>query len=54
MSLPVLQVEVSGRFVGEDDAGIVGERAGDGDALLLPAGHFAAACSSCGGRARRA
>src|SRR4029079_18604013 len=28
-------VEVRGRFVGEDDGRVVGERAGDGDPLLL-------------------
>ena len=34
-------VEVAGRLVGEDQLGLVGERAGDGDALLLAAGQFA-------------
>src|SRR4029079_6907048 len=28
-------IQVSGRLVGEEDGGIVGERAGDGHALLL-------------------
>jgi len=30
------RVEVAGRFVAQQDGGIVGERARDGDALLLP------------------
>lgn len=33
-------VEVSGGFIGEDDAGRVGEGSGDGDALLLSAREF--------------
>jgi len=32
-------VEISGWFIGEDDGGLVGEGAGDGDALLLAAGE---------------
>jgi hypothetical protein len=32
-------VERGGGFVGEDEAGLVGEGAGDGDALLLAAGE---------------
>ena len=34
-------VEVAGRFVGEDELGPVGQRPGDGDALLLPGGKLA-------------
>ena len=30
------RVEISGRFVGEDDLRVVGEHAGDGHPLLLP------------------
>ena len=33
-------VEVAGRLVGEEDRGVVDERAGDGDALLLAAGEL--------------
>jgi len=33
-------IEVAGRFVGEEDAWFVDERPGDGDALLLAAGHL--------------
>src|SRR5215203_3979921 len=33
-------VEVAGRLVGEDDLRTAGEGAGDGDALLLPAGEL--------------
>jgi hypothetical protein len=33
-------VEVGGRFVGEDDGGVVGQGASDGDALLLAAGEL--------------
>ena len=33
-------VEVGGGFVGEQDGGVVGEGAGDGDALLLAAGEL--------------
>lgn len=36
----VAGVEVGGRFVGEGDGGVVGERAGDGNALLLAAGEL--------------
>jgi len=32
-------IEGGGRFVGEDDGGVAGEGAGDGDALLLAAGE---------------
>ncbi len=35
-----LRIEVTGRFVGEQDRRIVDERAGDGDALPLTAGQF--------------
>jgi hypothetical protein len=35
--LAVLAVEGGGRFVGEQDLGILGQGAGDGDALLLAA-----------------
>ena len=35
-----MAVEVARGFVGEDDAGVVDERAGDGDALLFAAGEF--------------
>ncbi len=43
-----VRVEVAGRFVGEDDLGIVDQRAGDGDALLLAAGKLAWAGACCG------
>ena len=33
-------VEVAGGFVGEEQAGTVDDRPGDGDALLLAAGQF--------------
>ena len=33
------RVQVAGRLVGDDDRRVVGERAGDGDALLLAAGE---------------
>jgi hypothetical protein len=33
-------VEVSRGFVGEHDIGLIGHRAGDGDALLFSAGKF--------------
>jgi len=33
-------IERSGGFVGEDDRRMVGERAGDGDALLLSTGKL--------------
>ena len=33
-------VEGGDRLVGDDEAGIAGERAGDGDALALPAGQL--------------
>ena len=33
-------VEIAGRLVGEQQGGLVGERAGDGDALLLAAGKL--------------
>ena len=39
--LAVLRVEVSGRLVGEQDGGLPGHRAGDGDALLLAARELA-------------
>ncbi len=35
-----VEVEVAGGFVGENDGGVVGEGAGDGDALLLAAGEL--------------
>ena len=35
-----LRVEVAGGFVGQDQLGLVYQCAGDGDALLLPAGEF--------------
>jgi hypothetical protein len=38
-----LEVEVAGRLVGEDDGGVVDERAGAGDPLLLPPGELAGA-----------
>ncbi len=37
---PGFAVEVTRRFVGENDLRAVDERAGDGDALLLAAGEF--------------
>ena len=33
-------VELAGRLVGEQEGGLIGEGAGDGDALLLAAGEF--------------
>ena len=36
-------VEFAGGLVGEDEAGLAGERAGDGDALLFAAGEFVGA-----------
>ncbi len=36
-------IEVAGRFVGEEEGGVVAEGAGDGDALLLAAGEFGGA-----------
>ena len=39
-SLTVRAVEFAGGLVGEDDAALLGESAGDGDALLLAAGQF--------------
>src|SRR5262245_60075891 len=38
--LAVPRVEVAGRLVGEEDRGFARERAGDRDALLLPAGEL--------------
>jgi len=38
LSAPVA-VERGGGFVGKDEAGLVGQRAGDGHALLLAAGE---------------
>jgi hypothetical protein len=35
-----LGVEIPGRFVGPDDARLAREGAGNGDALLLPAGQL--------------
>ena len=35
-------VEVAGRFVGQEDAGVVGQGAGNGDALLFAAGEVLA------------
>ena len=40
MSLARGRVEVSGRLVGEDDVGVHGQGAGDGDALHLAAGEL--------------
>ena len=34
------RVERAGGFIGEDQAAVANERAGDRDALLLPAGHL--------------
>jgi len=39
-ALASLGVEGGRRLVREDDLGAVGERAGDGDALLLPTGEL--------------
>ena len=33
-------IKVSGRLVGQQDFGFIGNSAGDSDALLLPAGTF--------------
>ena len=38
-----VRVEVAGGLVGEQQARRIGDRAGDGDALLLAAGEFAGA-----------
>ncbi len=46
-------VEVAGGFVGEQDGGFVGQSAGNGDALLLPAGEFAGEVACPGGEAER-
>src|SRR5687767_12521721 len=35
-----LGVEIAGRLVGEQDGGVVDERAGNGDTLPLPAGEL--------------
>ncbi len=35
-----VRVEVAGRLVGEDEARVVGQRAGNGGALLLAAGQL--------------
>ena len=40
ISFAGVRVEVAGRFVGENDFGIIDQRAGDGDALLLAAGKL--------------
>jgi hypothetical protein len=47
----IFRVEVAGRFVGEDDLGVVGEGAGDSDALLFAAGEVAAGALGFGGKA---
>ena len=47
-------VEIAGGLVGEDQSGPVGERAGDGDALLLAAGKLARAVGQAVGEAERA
>ena len=44
-------VEVAGRFVGEEDAGVVHEGAGDGDALAFAAGELAGAVLEAVGEA---
>src|SRR5437763_6539453 len=36
----ILRVEITGRFVGDEDARIGDDGAGDGDALLLTAGEL--------------
>ena len=36
----VLGIEVSGRLIGQNDAGIVDQRAGNADSLLLAAGEL--------------
>ena len=41
-------VEVAGGFVGEEDGGVVGEGAGDGDALLFAAGEIGGAAVGFG------
>ena len=35
-------IEISGRFIGEDDGGVVYQRPGDGDTLHLSSGHLVA------------
>ena len=47
-------VEIAGGLVGEDQSGPVGERAGDGDALLLAAGELARPVGQAFGEAERA
>src|SRR4030095_14839019 len=39
-SLAGFGIEVARRFIGEDDAGIIDDRAGERDALLLATGKF--------------
>ena len=46
-------VEIAGGLVGEDQGGPVGERAGDGDALLLAARQFARPVGQAVGEAER-
>ena len=48
-----LRVEVAGWFVGEDDVGFVGERAGDGDSLAFATGELHAVGARGVGRGRR-
>src|SRR6202035_2042265 len=43
--LAVAAVEVAGRLVGEKDRGLVGQGAGDGDALLLAAAQVVGAAA---------
>ena len=35
-----MHIQVGGRFIAEEDGRVIGEGAGDGDTLLLTAGHF--------------
>src|SRR5258705_13342230 len=44
-------VEISCRLVGEEDGGLIYERAGQGAALLFAAGEFAGAMLAAGGEA---
>ena len=39
-------VQAGGGFIGQHDAGVVDQGAGDGDALFLPAGELSRACCS--------
>ncbi len=46
------RVEIAGRLIGENHQRIIGERAGDGDALTLPARHLVRAFARVIGKAQ--